>query len=682
MKLNRWLLVLILPIVLNVTVLFAQDDNKPLNINFSELEIVDFIKITAKILDKNILLTDDVKGKVDFISNNPIYKKDLLNLVTYVLQDKGFTIVESGGILRVVRINDAAKSNLKVFNNSSPKKLSDFNMITEVFNIEFANVDYVSSKVRHLISKSAKLVTDKESNSIVLTDFPSNINTVKQVINYMIKDSARKIEIVNLQNINGASIVNDLKSVSKSIFNETILKEKVEIISNKDTNSILFVGKKENVDFMVEYLKNIDRNGSLVEKVVEVVGLKNAESENIIKIVNGIIAQKVYKEKEEKPFASNDTESNSIILMGPKDEISYLKAIIAKLDFEKLQVYVKAKIMEISQIGIRNVGFKYGLNAGKTTSTGIFSMATELGGMSGANLILPDGFDLDFGEPTSVTTTIDGVTTTTTGNSRISEALALGATINLLENNDALEVVSEPSILCLNNKESSIYIGTTKSIQMGTSTDKNGNATPKLERADIGLTLNVKPRISNKNKVILDITTKVEDVSSKQTNSQPDSNKKELQTTAIVYTGESVILGGYTKYKDQKVVDKIPFLGDIPVVGNLFRNKVDGRDKINLVIVVTPYIVPKSKDLTYIRNQLTQLRMLEDKYTKDTILRLEEAKLKYQKDDIQRDEKLEAVKEEQEKVAAEQEKREEKGSDETITSQERHQQKINKMFGL
>lgn len=651
-----------------------------ININFKDLEIEDFLKITTKIIGKNILFTNTIKGKVDFVSNKPVYKEDLLNIANFVLESKGYTIIENENILRVVRLSDAAKYNVPVYNNSNIIK--DKNMVTEVFNIDFENVDYISSKIRHLLSVSAKLVTDKESNAIVLTDFPSNIQTVKEIISYIAKDNEKTIEIVKLENIQGASILTDLKAVAKSIFNETIENEKVEILLNKDNNSVMFVGKEKNVKFLVDYLNDIEKNGSLVEKVVEVVYLKNAESTNVVKIISSVMAQKVYQDKQEKPFASSDDESNSIILMGPKDEIAYFKDLIEQLDVDRLQVYVTARIMEVSQLGIKNVGLKYGLNAGKVTGSGIFTMAAELGGMSGSNLILPSGFDLDLtdsgigsnGDPVY---NADGDIVDYT-NSKIKEALALGTTINLLENNDALEVISEPSILCLNNKESSIYIGTTKSIQMGTNTDKNGNATPKLERADIGLTLKVKPRISNENKVILDITTKVEDVSNKQTNSQPDSNKKELTTTAIVNTGEAVILGGYTKNKDQKIVDKVPLLGDIPILGNLFRNNVSGKDKINLVIVVTPYIVPKTKDLTYIRNQLTQLKLLEDKYTKDTLLRLEEQKLQYAQEDIKREELLNDVKEEQKEL--EDEINQEKKNN--LTSKQKHQEYVNKVFGL
>ncbi|MEA3290250.1 MAG: hypothetical protein U9Q04_08750, partial [Campylobacterota bacterium] len=334
MRSSRYIISFILMIGLAINIYAKQTtENFPvkeqININFKDLEIEDFIKLTSKIVDKNILLTAKVKGKVDFISNKPVYVDDILNILTYVLESKGYTLIENQGILRVVRLSDAAKYNIPVYNNTSKKTHA---MVTEVFNVEHSNVDYISSKVRHLISKSAKLVTDKESNAVILTDFQANIATVKDVISMIAKDSKKDIQTVELHNLQGATVLNDLKTVAKTVFDEKILKEKVEILLNKDTNTIMFVGKKKNVDFLVNYLKGIEEKGSLVEKVVDVVYLKNAESKSVIKILNGIIAKKVYKDKANKPFASMDEESNSIILMGPKDEIVYFTKLIDKLD--------------------------------------------------------------------------------------------------------------------------------------------------------------------------------------------------------------------------------------------------------------------------------------------------------------------------------------------------------------
>lgn len=514
--------------------LFAREK---VNINFRGLNIYDFVKITSKIIKKNILLTSNIKGKVDFISNSTVYKDEILSILIYALESKGFTIVENKDILRVVKLSDVSKYNID-------------------------------------------------------------------------------IENVTLKNIQAVSVINDLKAVAKSIFNEKILKEKVDILLNKVTNSIMFVGKKENVKYMKNYLIEMERKGSLIEKVVEVVYLKNAESKVIITTITNIIGNKKYKDENNKPFASIDEESNAIILMGPKEEIKYLVSLIKKLDIDRQQVYVQAKIIEISESKTKDIGIKYGLNGFNAGGGSLVSFSSELNGGTAVDLSSLSGYGYD------LTTMKDGV--------------HLGMTLNLLNQNGAADIVSEPSLLCINNKESSIYVGQTISIKTGTTTTTSGIPTDTYKREDVGLTLKVKPRISNGNKVLLDINTKLEDVGQTTTNDNPNTSKKELLTSAIVNNGENIILGGYIRSKKEHTIDKVPLLGDIPILGSLFRNKGEVNDKINLVIIITPYIVPKTKDLTYVRNQLAQLKLLEDKYTKDTKIRLEAKSIMSKQEDLDR----------------------------------------------
>jgi general secretion pathway protein D len=424
---------------------------------------------------------------------------------------------------------------------------------------------------------------------------------------------------VKLDNIKASEIQTDLVNVVKTIYNEKVETEKVAVLVNKDNNSIMFVGKKQNVAYLVNYLKEIDKSGSLVAKSVEVIYLKNAESKNVIKTITGIIANKKYKDPNDKPYASNDEESNSIILMGKKEELEYFTSLIDKLDVDRQQVYVKARIIEVSEIKTRDIGVKYGLLGFESGSTGLTTFSSSLNG-AGTVSTLDLSSISDYGYDIAT----------------MKKGLSLGASINLLNQNGAADIVSEPSLLCINNKQSSIYVGETRSIKTGTTTTTGGNTQDTYKREDIGLTLKVKPRISNGGKVLLEINTKLEDVGQTTTNGQPNTSKKDIETTAIVNNGESIILGGYIKAKKENTEDKVPLLGDIPILGNLFKNNREVNDKINLVIVITPYIVPKSKDLTYVRDQLAQLKLLEDKYTKDTVLRLEKAKDKYKQEDIER----------------------------------------------
>ncbi len=178
----------------------------------------------------------------------------------------------------------------------------------------------------------------------------------------------------------------------------------------------------------------------------------------------------------------------------------------------------------------------------------------------------------------------------------MSSGLALGASINLLKQSGALDIVSEPSILAINNKESSIYVGETISIKVSSSVTDGGTVKENFEREDVGLTLKVKPRISNETKVILDIETTLEGVKTTQTISgNADTSKKQIKTTAILNNGESVIIGGLIENKSEKTEQKVPVLGDVPLFGELFKNSVENAKKEQFSNNCNSLFNPKNK---------------------------------------------------------------------------------------
>lgn len=640
--------------------LYAKDEK--ININFKDLKIMDLVKITSKIIDKNILVTDQIAGNVDFISNKPLDKDELIKILTYVLEDKGYTLVQSNEILRIVKLNDSAKSNVPVLTPGSSEE--DYtSMVTSIFPVHNADADYIASKIRHLISKNGKLVTNKDSNTLVITDFAENISTVKEVVSIMTYGGKKDSLIVNLKNVVASDAKKNLDAIAKSKFNEKIETEKVAIVDNKDNNSLVLIGKKQNIDYLANYIKKIDNNGSLTKREVEVIPLKNVEAVNVIKIIDAIIGKKTYVDPNDKPLASIDEESNALVIMGPSDELDYVKDLINELDKDKPQVYVLAKIIEVSETKTKNVGLKYGLEGGVSGSSGLFSFASNLGGSS---VVLGSTVSSVIEMPDS-----------------LKKGLALGATINLLKQNQAIDVVSEPSILCINNKESSIYVGETRSFETGSTTNESGT-TSSYKREDIGLTLKVKPRISNKDKVTLEINTILEDAkeitSESQTN--PDTTKKEVKTSAIVSSGEAVIIGGLIKNKSDITKDDVPFFSEIPILGNLFKNNKRVNDKINLVIVVTPYIIPTAKDLTYIRNQLARLNSLENKYVKELEIRLEERKIANEKEELERLKRKEELAQELKKVQKEKnELLNIKDEASTQSDETTHEQRVKEILG-
>lgn len=438
-------------IILYLSVLFYYYgfSNEKIDVNFKDLDISGLIQISSKILNKNIYLEDEINGKINFISNEPLEKEMLLNILTISLNSKGFNLTEKNDTIYILKQNET--------------------------NIE-----------NHVLSR-------------------------------------------------------------------------------------------------------------------DVVFLKNADAKSLVDILN-----KLLKEEDRSSVKlAFDEDLNCIIIKAPIKELQDLKDLVNKLDKVNRQVYVKAKIIEVSEQKTKMLGLKYGLSAGKNNlNSGIFTLSTNFGGEA-----------LAF-EPSSI-----GLSSST-----FNEGLALGVAVNFLNQNGAADIVSEPSLLCINNKESSIYVGETRSIKVASTITDSGKTNDTFERKDIGLTLKIKPRISSDEKVLLDISTVLENVSQTVTNGQPNTTKKDLLTTAIVNNGESVILGGYIKEKNFTQIDKIPFLGDIPILGYAFRDKNNIKDKINLVIVITPYVIPKDKDLTFIRQELSKLDKLENEYTKKLVLKLEDKK--------------------------------------------------------
>lgn len=334
--------------------------------------------------------------------------------------------------------------------------------------------------------------------------------------------------------------------------------------------------------------------------------LKNIDAQNVLTILDNITKDIHYENPYLKPIITLDNDSNSLILIGVNSEIQRINNIVEALDKQKAQVYIQARIIEVNNELVNKVGVSYGFLKGKASSDGIMAISTKLNGGSKA---LDDTISLLGWSVSSL---------------NIKSGIALAASLSLLKEEGALDIVSEPSILALNNKESFIYVGEKISMQTSSTITDGGNQRTNYDREDIGLTLRVKPRVSSADKLTLEINALLEGLKIKSVGAgeNPDTLKKEINTTAILNNGESVIIGGLIENKSEQFKEKVPVLGDIPLFGELFRSESNISRKNNLVIIVTPYIVPKEKGVSYIRNKLVALKNLEDSYLEESMKNL------------------------------------------------------------
>ncbi|GHV59110.1 type II secretion system protein GspD [Campylobacterota bacterium] len=603
MKFVSCLLVLLLCCPL-LAQLYAEDESRQtVEINFNDLPIEEFLKMTSKIMGKNLLLTQRVPGNVDFISSRSVYKEDIVQLALSILAPRGLTLVEEGSYYKLVRLAEAAQENLPIVSGVAAGNL----MVTQTIRIEEESIDIIVQKIRHLLSPAAKLVTMKESNSMVISDYPANINTVLKVIGDLVDKRALTVEFLPLKHVKAASVVASLQQIVKGVLNSRVVDNEVQILKDDASNAIVVTGRAAHIALIRRVIAHFDVENNQATPTAEVIFLQNSEAAALVKILAAILEKTAPADQRIKPTLSADEEMNVLIALGMPEEIIAIRALVQSLDVPRQQVYVQATIIEVSDNLADQIGLSYGVEGAAVGGNGIYTLGAQLtgsvpSGVSGAILSQLQKTDAN-------------------GNLKIesASALAVGVGLNLLTSKQAAEILSEPSVLCVNNKESTIYVGETRSILTSETTTTAGIPTRNYTRQDIGLTLKVKPRLSTNNRVALTIEAQMEGIVGIDGSAQPTTTKRRVSTNAIVSDGEPVILGGLVKSEDIQTETRVPYFSAIPFLGRLFRNKQDGTNKTSLVVIVTPYIVEKSEDLAELRERLSRLEALRVQYAKEII---------------------------------------------------------------
>jgi len=603
--------------------LYAEEET--VDVNLRDLSVKDFIEMVAKITKKNILIEGDLKGKINFVSQEPIKKSSLMSLANSILGSKGFTIIDQGDFYKVVKASKAAGEGLDVSSN-----LDGDTIKTVMFPLKNSNAAVIRAKIKPLLHKDAKVISFKGNNVLAITATPRTLRSISKIINAIEERGVKRSVVIKLKNSSVRDVFSNATNMAKKLFPNTIESEQVDIFKDEATNSIILVGKADNNRRMMRYIKQLDIKGDDQAQKMYVVRLKNSNVEEMEKILSKLVSQmnniETKKPKKggqpaSKAMVVSDIERNALIILATGEQIRNIRETINKIDIPKVQVYIKARIVEIDKNLAEQVGFKYGMNGGTITSSGLFTLAANLGG----NALQMSPALLGFLNTNNTSTYTDS-----NGNiiqesnpafkfDSTDKVFALGAALDLLRRNGAANILSEPSILCTNNKESEIYVGQTRSILTAAQQSTTGlsNVVNSYSREDIGLTLKVKPRLSSNNKVTLEILTKIEDVLDNESPSadRPTTTKREVKTNAIVNNGETIILGGLIKNTGGKGIQKMPLLGDIPVLGELFfTHTSDLSRETNVVIYLTPYIVRKSGDLKHLRSMLSELEEVQGRY--------------------------------------------------------------------
>lgn len=592
----RYIKQLLLSTLLLAATLSAREE---VNIKFDNLQIEKFIKLVAKLNNTNILVTNKISGTVDMVTSAPIYDDELMEILISVLESKGFTLIKNGSFYEVVRSTEAAKHNVPVVRSGYIAR--GHTMVTQAIEVKGENVDIVAAKIRYLISKTAKLMTMKESNTLLLTDYPANIQTIKRIIQDIDTKNEKIIKIIPIEHADLKGLHTQVTNIAKSIFNEKVASQSVQVLLNTDVNGLIIIGNKTEVDELSKVIATLDSERNLNE-VVQIIPLRNSDAKSVMATLTEIVTKQTYADPTLKPNVSISEEINAVIIVGNPSILKGLKKIIETLDKEKYQVYVQARIVEINKEDAEQIGIKYSLAGITSTASGLLAFSGNFGGSSS---LIENALAI-------------------VGSDAINGGMAIGASLDFLQTNGASKTISSPSILCVNNQESSIYVGKTLSFATGSNTAGTLGTTTSYKREDIGLTLKIKPRVSSEDKVTLDAEAILENVLSVDVNGQPVTTKQSVLTQAILRHGESIIIGGLVKNYTTDTVTKVPILGYIPLLGWFFTHNDSKDQQDNLIVILTPYIIDKSEKLSALQQELGELSRLQTEYNKEVFKKIEQ----------------------------------------------------------
>jgi len=585
----RRLHILLLALILSMPAM-AQEETLTLNLNNADIKAL--ISTVSEMTGKNFIVDPRVKGKVTIISSSPSSREHIYEIFLSVLKVHGFAVVPSGDVSKIVPNTVAKQDNIRTINRDNGE--SD-ELVTRVVEVKHISAAQLVPILRPLMPQQAHLAPHAGSNTLIISDSIGNLNRIMGIIQRVDRIGSREIEIIPLQYASAADLVQVLNSLKQSTQKgQAAPSQQSVLVADQRTNSILLGGSPERrleMRALITHLDTpIEREGN-----TEVIYLRYAQAKDLMAVLKGIGTRHLEAEAEGKKGTPSkaqfdiqaDEATNALVLTAPPALMRSLKAVINQLDIRRAQVYIEAVIAEITD--------------DRSAELGIEWQSSDSGKISAASLLPPN----------------DSTLASINGGTFFGRGFSLGylpggnlrAMVRAFAGDTDTNILSTPSILTLDNEEASMHVGQNVPFTTGSYTTDTGNSQTNpfqtIERHDVGIKLKVVPQINEGDTIKLQIEQEVSGVTTNPDVEGLTTNKRTINTTILVDDKQTIVLGGLIKDDQTETVGKIPLLGDIPLLGNLFKTTHSKILKTNLMVFLRPEII---------RDQRTSLRLTNSKY--------------------------------------------------------------------
>jgi len=594
---------------------------EPVTLNFSAAEIDAVARTMATITGFNVVVDPRVKGTLTLITDKPVSPRVAMNQFLAALRLQGYTMVESAGLYKVIPEADAKLQSAAVSVSDAGDLGAGVGMsnqiATQIFKLNFESANSLVAVLRPLISPNNTINVNPGTNSLIITDYTDNLRRIARIIAATDVANATDVEILPLKH----AIAVDLAPLVQRLIDsasagapagQADTSFKTILVAEPRSNTlILRAANPARVALVKSLVDKLDQpsdsgnNGAAGN--IHVVYLKNADAVKLAVTLRAAMSGQTPAAAPTPVGAPGaaapasvsstggqvqaDAATNSLIITAPEPQYRQLRAVIDRLDGRRAQVFVESLIAEVSSDQAAAFGIQWQTALGGAGSANIGLLGTNFG--TDISNIINLSASAASGIPALALGTNIGVAHKTNG------VYVLGALAHFLESKGTGNVLSTPTLLTMDNEEAKITIGQNVPFVTGqytnTNSSTNGTVNPfqTIERKDVGLTLKVKPQISEDGTVKMAIFQEVSTVLASSVNAPngPTTNKRTIETNVLVEDGAVVVLGGLLQDDYSGSQEKVPGLGDVPLFGNLFKSETRNRTKTNLMVFLRPVVV-------------------------------------------------------------------------------------------
>jgi len=586
-------------------------------LNFSDVDIATMVKFISDLTGKNFVMDERVKGKISVYSPAKLSPEEAFNVFTSVLELKGFTVVPAGRVHKIIPTAGVKQSGMRILaaGESAP--------VNETYVARVISLDNISGQeavtfLQPLISKDGYVSAFGPGNLLLVVDSNLNIEKILSILELIDTDQVREGgELLFLSNAPAESVAKIVQEwlggrSAKPAGQPSVASPANMVVADTRLNALILFGNEKDKLAIKRLVATIDVQPPTSSSKVNVFYLENADAAEVAKVLEGVVkgmsaaATPAGQPAQSSPLDSKititpDKATNALVIMASPADYQTLLQVIQKLDRRRRQVFVRAVIAEISIDRLKELGVEWGVVAGGSsgdfTAAGLYDPQGAFAPVTAALSLLKNaGFS------------IPDITGT---------AVNFSVILKALNSTGAVNVLSTPTILTSDNKEAEIFVGENVpflgKVEVSTSSNPSMQS---IERKDTGIILRLTPQISEGEFVKLDLYQEISAVKDNQKTSGASdliTTKRSAKTSVVVKDQETVVIGGLIAERETESVSKVPLLGDMPLLGWLFKSSTMRREKTNLLLLLTPQIIKDVKDLSQISERQQAGYELESK---------------------------------------------------------------------